>query len=281
MQTTEVSLVSSTEFAALALPEATPAIQFDSAQPAAPEIDENTPDIAPVQEESPTVSEPAPDAPSIPAPSPRIAPVPAAPAPPDAEIADAVTPEVVPETGGDTQADAAPATAPEEAATEIVTEAEQPTRAPSNSPRPAARPSRPEPAPAPADTAIADALAEATAEISPERVTPTGPPLSVGEKDALRVSVQNCWNVGSLSSEALSTTVVVTVTMQKSGKPDNASVRMLSFSGGSEAAASQAYEAARRAIIRCGSGGFDLPVDKYSQWQEIEMTFNPEKMRIK
>ena len=47
------------------------------------------------------------------------------------------------------------------------------------------------------------------------------------------------------------------------------------------AAAQQAFEAARRAIIRCGVSGFDLPAEKYDQWQEIEMTFNPEQMRIK
>ena len=51
--------------------------------------------------------------------------------------------------------------------------------------------------------------------------------------------------------------------------------------GGSAASAKQAFEAARRAIIRCGSSGYDLPEDKYGQWKEIEMTFNPERMRIK
>jgi hypothetical protein len=56
---------------------------------------------------------------------------------------------------------------------------------------------------------------------------------------------------------------------------------MLSSSGGSAEAAKQAFEAARRAIIRCGATGFALPADKYGQWQEIEMTFNPERMRVK
>ncbi|MDZ4134880.1 MAG: energy transducer TonB, partial [Paracoccaceae bacterium] len=45
--------------------------------------------------------------------------------------------------------------------------------------------------------------------------------------------------------------------------------------------ARQAYEAARRAIIRCGATGFKLPAEKYDQWRNIEMVFNPEKMRIK
>ena len=40
-----------------------------------------------------------------------------------------------------------------------------------------------------------------------------------------------------------------------------------------------AFEAARRAVLRCQRGGFDLPIEKYDHWRDIEMTFNPEKMR--
>ncbi|MEL7282847.1 MAG: energy transducer TonB, partial [Pseudomonadota bacterium] len=81
---------------------------------------------------------------------------------------------------------------------------------------------------------------------------PTGPPLTGGERDALRVAVSRCWNVGSLSTDALGTTVVVAVDMQESGQPVNGSIELVSSSGGSAAAAQQAFEAARRAIIRCG-----------------------------
>ena len=125
------------------------------------------------------------------------------------------------------------------------------------------------------------ALAEALGGTTSEPTAPTGPPLSAGEKDALRVAVSSCWNVGSLSSEALRTTVVVTVSMTPDARPVTSSIRMASSSGGSGAAADQAFEAARRAIIRCGAKGYNLPSEKYGQWQEIEMTFNPERMRIK
>jgi hypothetical protein len=134
--------------------------------------------------------------------------------------------------------------------------------------------------PAPED-AVAAALAEALAAPSSAPPTPSGPPLTAGEKESLRVAVSNCWNVGALSTDALRTTVVVGVNMTQDGKPVMASIRMLSASGGSDAAARQAFEAARRAIIRCGADGYDLPQDKFSQWQEIEMTFNPERMRVK
>lgn len=202
---------------------------------------------------------------------------------------------VAPDEAGETPQDPSEATAPEAAATEIVTEAEKPAAAPESSIRPPAR--RPEaptrtaqpapeetPAPdAPASTndAVNSALAEALSGGTSDAPVPSGPPLSAGEKDSLRVAVSSCWNVGSLSTDALNTTVVVTVSMSQDGKPIVPSITMASFSGGSEAAARQAFEAARRAIIRCGARGYDLPVEKYGQWRDIEMTFNPERMRVK
>jgi hypothetical protein len=220
-------------------------------------------------------------------------------------VDDVARPEVAPDAGAVVEEAPQEATAPEEAATEIVTEAERPRDpAPTSSPRPRARPAprpAPEAPPAPAPTeiaeprpetpreappatdrgAVSDALAAALGQGTPTPERPAGPPLTAGEKDALRVAVQRCWNVGSLSSEALATTVVVTVRMFETSKPDTSSIRMLSHSGGSAEAARQAYEAARRAIIRCGNDGFDLPPEKFEQWRDIEMTFNPERMRIK
>ncbi|WP_300032006.1 energy transducer TonB [uncultured Roseobacter sp.] len=209
---------------------------------------------------------------------------------PDPVEQDAVSQE---ETGTQEQ-DPALATAPEAAATEIVTEADEPARTLNSSPRPPTRPTPPQTAAATAPEAPAappeapttqdtprDALADALAEASSAPAVPSGPPLSAGEKEALRVAVSSCWNVGSLSTDALGTTVVVTVSMAQDGKPVTGSIRMASSSGGNDTAARQAFEAARRAIIRCGARGFDLPAEKYGQWQEIEMTFNPERMRVK
>lgn len=201
---------------------------------------------------------------------------------------------VAPDSTGETTQEPAEATAPEAAATEIVTEAERPSAAPERSLRPPAR--RPEPpqtaaAPAPTpqpetpapstDDAVNSALAEALGGGNDNTPVPQGPPLSAGEKESLRVAVSSCWNVGSLSTDALATTVVVTVSMAQDGKPVVPSIAMASYTGGSEAAARQAFEAARRAIIRCGARGFELPAEKYGQWREIEMTFNPERMRVK
>ena len=227
-----------------------------------------------------------------PRPATRVAPTPAAQPPDEVEIDEAIREEVAPDPNAapETPKEESDATAPEEAAPEIVTEAEVPS-APTKSIRPKTRPTRRASAPkteTPKADPLADAIAGAVAEANEtetaaasEPAVPKGPPLTGGEKDGLRVSVQRCWNVGSLSSDALNTTVVVSVTMTREGKPDTGSIQMLSFSGGSRGAAGQAFEAARRAIIRCGAKGYNLPIEKFGQWQNIEMTFNPERMRIK
>ena len=281
----------------------------------APEVTEVAPlPEAEVSDEAPVLPTPEPEAVvvapisserPVPRPSDRVAPELVV--QPDPEVLpDPVEQEAVePAETGETVQEPQEATAPEEAATEIVTEAEQPSAAPDASLRPPARrPTRPavqaaqaeEPtedsAPAqaeqaaqsePADTsdAVADALAEALGEASETPSAPAGPPLSAGEKDALRVAVQSCWNVGSLSSLALETTVIVAVSLTQDGKPVTSSIRQIGSDGGTAASVKQAFETARRAIIRCGARGFELPSDKYEQWKDIEMTFNPERMRIK
>lgn len=226
----------------------------------------------------------------------RVAPEAVAQPDPEALPDDVVQEAVAQDDRGESEQEPADATAPEAAATEIVTEAERPSAAPTRSLRPPAR--RPEPpvqtaAPAPESTpapdappattedAVNSALAEALGGDTGTASVPQGPPLSAGEKESLRVAVSSCWNVGSLSTDALGTTVVVTVSMTQDGKPVVPSIALASYTGGTEAAARQAFEAARRAIIRCGARGYELPVEKYGQWREIEMTFNPERMRVK
>jgi hypothetical protein len=285
---------------AVAVPEQTEALDTPEAVPEEPEI--VVPD-ADVTTEAPVIAPPtvedgetvAPQ--STPAPAPRVAPEPTPTPPVEAETA----PEVVEQTSPEPSPEAPlveeqDQAAPEAATTRIITEADTPDEtAPVESIRPRSRPPRPErtaesapeapeePAPAETDTAVEDAVAAALAESNQPAAseTPTGPPMTDGEKDALRVAVQQCWNVGSLSTDALRTTVIVAVSMSQDGRPDNGSIRMIGFEGGSEAAAQQAYEAARRAIIRCGANGFALPVEKYDQWRDIEMVFNPERMRIR
>ncbi|MDJ1015305.1 MAG: energy transducer TonB [Paracoccaceae bacterium] len=283
-------------------PEAESAPEISEPEPVeVPETPEESPDVA-VPEPMPeaVVDETAPEVPMPPTeidgtslerdavaePAPRVAPVPKVAPAPEAETAPVIVEETAPdpEAPPETEVVEEKEAAPEQASDRIVTEAEEQREyAPASSMRPRARPERrvTTPEPEPEESSTDDAVRAALEQPEEPAPAPTGPPLTGGERDALRVSVSQCWNVGSLSTEALGTTVVVAVEMQQSGRPINESIEMISFSGGSEAAARQAFEAARRAIIRCGSRGFPLPVEKFSQWRDIEMTFNPEGMQFR
>ncbi len=209
-------------------------------------------------------------------------------------------------------------TAPPEATTEIVTEAtetdatsiERAAMAPVISDRPRTRPERPapaadtqtaaaptpeptpapaaEPAPAPAPApsdAIAEALAAALSEqLGGSGTSPIGSSaggLSASEADSLRLAIQQCWNIGVLSTDAQQVTVTVAFSMTPTARHEQGSIRVVSASGGTETAVQQAFEAARRAIIRCEGDGYGLPPEKYDAWRDIEITFNPEGMRLR
>lgn len=188
--------------------------------------------------------------------------------PPPPEVAAPLM--TAPEAPGTELAQEPPGAAPDEATTEIAPEPDLPRgAAPSTAIIPAPRPERA------VEDAIADAVADSTEEAAPQAAA-----LTAGEKDAFRVAVLQCWNVGSLGEQARKVRVAVSVAMRRDGKPDVGSIRMLDYQGGTEAAARQVFQAARRAIIRCGATGYDLPIAKYERWREIEMMFNPEGMRI-
>jgi len=241
----------------------------------------------------------------VPRPANRVAPEPVAPPPPDAAVADVVQQEVAPQPDAPAVVvveEAAPATAPEEAATQIVTEADRPASlAPAAAVRPQARPARPA-APAeqpaaqtatqtatptpPATDGVADALAAALSEATSGPATPPagnpGPPMTGSERDAFRVAVNDCWAV-DVGSEASRVSVTVAFSLGRDGKVQG-DVRMVSATGGSDAAISVAAANARRAILRCqtfnGRNGYPLPADKYEQWREVEITFDPTGMRL-
>jgi outer membrane biosynthesis protein TonB len=267
------------------------------------------PEPTPPGEVTDTIAPPAPlsGAPDLPPdgrPTPRaadrVAPLPSPAPEEDVAVAPEATPEASEPAPTETVTEAQPEAAPEEATTEIVTEAETPSGGPlgpTASIRPPARPARPEPQqaaapapepdptpepdPAPEPDPLASAIASAVADAVSTPAQPSGPPLSAGARDGFRVAVSACWNIGSLSTEAQGTTVVVGFDMTPDARPVDGTLRLVSSEGGSAAAAQQAYEAARRAILRCGANGYGLPAESYDHWRQVELVFNPEGMRLR
>jgi len=92
--------------------------------------------------------------------------------------------------------------------------------------------------------------------------------------------VQDCWVV-DVGSQAANVTVTLAFDMEPGGTVVASTIRLLEASGGSGAAVDTAFESARRALLRCQRGGYTLPEDKYEQWREVEMTFNPAQMRLR
>lgn len=148
--------------------------------------------------------------------------------------------------------------------------------------KPAAKP-KPDPKPKPA--AAATPATEPTAPTAPtvteptearETSLPVGPPLSNSEKDGLKLAVQRCWNVPAGVRDAQELKVTLAAELGADGSVINASIKMIEPRTAPDARFQQAFEAGRRALIRCSP--YTLPREKYAQWRNIEVVFNPEGM---
>jgi hypothetical protein len=280
--------------------------------PVAPEVQPvAVPEPAPqVAEEEQLIPMPESDEAPAPRPAQRITDVPVDSEQDTPEVAETATPEVSDQAEPDAEVveTTEPAAAPEESAAMVspdATESDAPELAPTASLRPQARPERQvqvEDAPEPeaqateeateqADAeaeAIAAALAEAAATdtASTDTGLPEGPPMTAGERDGVRVAINSCWNIGSLSSAAQRVKLVMRVEMNEDGTPISPSIQMTSFEGGDEAAAQQAFEAAKRAVVRgvrgCGGKpGYELDPEKYGEWNVMNLTFDASGMRLR
>lgn len=175
-------------------------------------------------------------------------------------------------------------------------EPERPAETPAETPRPTETPAeRPAETPAerPAQTpavdttaddiaaAVAAAAAAAVGEAATAPAASQGAPMTGAERDAFRLAVSGCWAVDT-GSEAAMVQLTVAFELDRAGRVVGNEVRRVSASGGSDAAVQVAFDTARRAILRCqGQNGYQLPADKFDQWQMVEMTFDPSGMRLR
>lgn len=263
--------------------------------------------ILPSELISPTVSPTSPDVLEIslkpkPRQSNRITSKTVAPSEPEVDIGDFTRDAVSPQEMLSSEKKPQTATAPEASTSEIITEAEKPSKlprvavlAPEQSVRPKRRsikikldkeqPKQTEQTIDPLAAALNEALTGSTNESESEASTESQKTvieaLAQGTIRGMQLAISPCWNLGASSSAALSTTVVVGMELSIEGKPLASSIYLVGYEGGDDASAQRAFETAQRAINDCGAKGFELPADKYSAWKKVEITFNPERMRVR
>ncbi len=120
---------------------------------------------------------------------------------------------------------------------------------------------------------LAFALCCLTLPVAAQTVPGSVPrPATSAEADILRVAITGCWNIAALTPDAAQTRVTIAVTLDRQGVPEAASIRMIGHVGPEP---EQVAATARRAILRCGSGGFPLPPEKYADWRNLELNFDP------
>lgn len=131
------------------------------------------------------------------------------------------------------------------------------------------------------ELSLSDILREVTESNSLEADTPASRydvPLTGGEVDKFRNQVGSCWKVDS-KSRAANVTVTIALEMHPDGKVVASSLKMVGFEGGNRTDANVAFQAGRRAILRCQKDGYDLPINKYDHWRNIEIKFDPTALR--
>lgn len=111
-------------------------------------------------------------------------------------------------------------------------------------------------------------------------VAPVATPATVPAwHDDFRRAVAACWNTGALSPEAQAARVIVSVRFDTHAMPVPDSIALVSTEGAGTEAAQQAYDAARRALIRCAAEGYPLPSSAQADWQRMELVFDAGALR--
>lgn len=119
------------------------------------------------------------------------------------------------------------------------------------------------------------------------RLRPTGesfsPRLKLGDTDqpitaermlGFRDQLSACWAI-NVDSPAADIVVTLGLELNRDGTVDANSIVLISHSGGTSSDVRLAFAAARRAVLRCQKGGYNLPPEKYELWRKVEITFDP------
>ena len=92
----------------------------------------------------------------------------------------------------------------------------------------------------------------------------------------LVLNIRQCWNVPVGLENDSSNVIIMGIKLGIDGNLEEDPVNLSPNSG---VGMIQAYEAARRAVIRCQP--YKLPADAYEYWQEMEIELDPSEMVVK
>lgn len=105
-----------------------------------------------------------------------------------------------------------------------------------------------------------------------KETTASSVPLTSQEIKRFKREVQACWLVKDGWPR-----ITVGFSLDRNGRPVASSFRAVRHESAPKEAVAVAFAAAKRAVLRCGRDGFTLPVEKYAQWRDIELVFDPER----
>lgn len=90
-------------------------------------------------------------------------------------------------------------------------------------------------------------------------------------QNTFRKSIESCWNIDFANE----TSVTLRIHLDRNGKVNSPlSLYLIDSTGGSKRDVEDAFNSARRAVLRCQKGGFDLPMNDYKRWKTIEIMFD-------
>lgn len=123
---------------------------------------------------------------------------------------------------------------------------------------------------------IAALLAGSPALAEPETAAA---PLLVADAQELAdlaAQVALCWRAPSVP-DGVAIRVVLAIDLDRDGRfiP---SPRLVEPAGAIAPGVATAYDNARRAILRCGGGGFDLAPAAYESWKTLELVFEADRV---
>ena len=111
---------------------------------------------------------------------------------------------------------------------------------------------------------------------NPVRAQSIAQPMTMSEIDAIRYQIQQCWSVPAGARDAENLVVKIKIFLNTDGSLSKAPEVVGSNRSG-DPFYRTAAESARRAVLKCQPLK-NLPAEKYSNWREITLTFNPREM---